>query len=90
MPLNVRWVPDKHFSIYDMNVWFYDGCMPEYATHNHEKLAKAGETLGETATVIGREFLRIGSLALVGALMLYYLSGTAVPTANTGRSLRVR
>ena len=90
MPLNVIWVPDKHFSIYDMNVWFYDGCMPEYAFHNHEKLAKAGETLGETLTVIGRELLRIGSLAVVGALMLYYLSATTVTTSKTGRSLRVR
>ena len=74
-PLNVRWTPERHYSIFDMNTWFYDGCMPEYMFHNHEQLSGAGSTVKEALKVQSDYFLR--GVVLIGLFSsyLYFLNG---------------
>ena|SRR3990167_1854541 len=60
-----------------MNMWFYDGSMPEFALHNHEKLCFAGETPRE-AFAISWSLMANGVLPALGVALLavWFFAGT--------------
>ena len=74
VPLNVRWTPERHYQINDLNTWFYDGSMPEYMLGNHELLIIGGDSLKD---IVGHQLKMLKGLSvIVGcvAFTLYFMT----------------
>ena len=75
VPMNVFWTPERHYSIYDINTWYYDASMPEYMIHNHELLCFAGENVEQMAKTQWKMLSKFGLVLASGALIYVLLVG---------------